>query len=148
MPTLMKNRRGKLILLEGDAPTLDDLLHHNDLTEFQRLVVYELLDADSGPEDFTALADEIKSHVALLEQSGWKVQRDSGDNVTRPSHYDRFPIEPTFYNMMNGLDWCRGNALKYLFRYPFKNGVEDLRKAARYIEMYVKYLDGDSEWSR
>lgn len=147
MTILVKDTRGRILMLEGDAPTLADLLHHNDLTQFQKYIVSELLSPDSGPEEFKGLIEDIHDHVVTLERVGWKVKREDGDNVTRPSHYDRFPIEPTYYSMMTGLDWCRGNALKYIFRFPFKNGIEDLRKCSRYIEMYVKYLDGDPDWS-
>ena len=148
MPTFLKDSAGRMILLEGDGPLLADLLHYNDLTKFQRWAVEELLSEDSGPEDFQLLVEKINGHIATLERVGWKVTRVDGDKVIQPSHYNRFPIEPTFYNMMRGVDWCRGNALKYLFRFPFKNGLEDLRKAVRYIEMYIKYLDGDPEWSK
>lgn len=136
------------IIFEGDKPSLADLLHFNVFTEFQRKAIEELLDDDSGPDEFVGLVSDIKAQIWLLEQSGWEAIRENGDAVTRPTHYDRFPIEPTYYAMMTGLDWCRGNALKYLSRYPYKNGIEDLKKAARYVEMYVKYLDGDSEWSK
>jgi len=146
--TYLNDSRHGTIIFEGDAPTVGDLLHYNDLTKWQREVVESFLGADDDAEKLTNTITKIKRHIALLIGADWKPNRAAGDNVTRPSHYDRFPIEPTFYAQMVGLDWCRGNALKYLFRYPFKNGLEDLNKAARYIEMYVKYLDGDPEWSK
>ncbi|MCC5780544.1 DUF3310 domain-containing protein [Nitratireductor sp. B36] len=68
--------------------------------------------------------------------------------VNRPEHYDRFPIEPTFFIMENSIDWLRGNFLKYVCRFPYKNGIEDLRKAMRNLAMYVRWHDMDPSWSR
>ena len=34
-------------------------------------------------------------------------------------------------------DFCKGNVLKYLTRYKHKGGVDDLRKAIRYIEFLI-----------
>lgn len=84
-----------------------------------------------------------------LEFEGWerKVEGES-DNVRGPNHYMRNPIEPTFFNMELGLNWLLGNAVKYTVRYEFKNGPEDLRKAARNIEMYARWSAGETSWSR
>ena len=148
MVTYLTDPEVGTIIFEGDAPSVDDLLHYNDLTDWQRPVVEALLTANDEASKLEKVVKTIKDHIAILIAADWAPNRVVGDNVVRPNHYDRFPIEPTFYNQMVGLDWCRGNALKYLFRYPFKNGLEDLKKAARYIEMYIKYLDGDPEWSK
>lgn len=129
-------------------PTLNDLLQLNDLTRFQKHIVRELLSEDSGPDDYEGLVWDIQSHIAFLKRCNWQVSKAEGDMVDRPAHYHRFPLEPTYYAQSADLDWCRGNALKYIFRFPFKNGAEDLRKAARYIEMYVKYLECDPDWSK
>jgi hypothetical protein len=43
------------------------------------------------------------------------------------------------------IGYLRGNVIKYIGRYPDKNGIEDLRKAKHYldklIEMETKYGD-------
>lgn len=40
---------------------------------------------------------------------------------------------------MNGFDaYCAGNILKYLWRYQHKSGLEDLEKAAKYLE-FLRY---------
>lgn len=38
--------------------------------------------------------------------------------------------------------FMRGNVLKYLARYPEKNGIEDLRKAAHYLEKLIEVVNG------
>ena len=36
---------------------------------------------------------------------------------------------------------CEANIIKYLYRYPMKNNVEDLRKVAEYATMAADYLE-------
>lgn len=38
--------------------------------------------------------------------------------------------------------FCQGNAMKYLFRWQFKNGAEDLKKARWYIDKLLEKWDG------
>lgn len=40
--------------------------------------------------------------------------------------------------------FLRGNVLKYLMRYPQKNGVTDVKKAQHYMEMLIKHLEKES----
>ena len=68
------------------------------------------------------------------------------DNVNLPEHYARFNIEPVHFIAQNKLDWFQGNVVKYVVRHDAKNGIEDLRKAIRYLQMYIKYLEGDANW--
>jgi len=75
---------------------------------------------------------------------------DSGrmakDMVNMPEHYAVFPIEPIRFIGENNLDWWQGNIVKYVMRHRGKNGVEDLRKAERYLRMYIKFVQGDPNW--
>lgn len=64
------------------------------------------------------------------------------DIVNNPSHYIsgggmecitaiRGMLGESFY------DYCRGNILKYIWRYEHKGGVEDLKKARKYIDFMI-----------
>ena len=64
------------------------------------------------------------------------------DNVNHPDHYTSGGIEcidairaslgdPEF------ADYCKGNIIKYLWRYRLKNGAEDLRKAQVYLNWMI-----------
>lgn len=61
------------------------------------------------------------------------------DGVNHPVHYTKGDIEckdairAALGDALYVDGFCRGNAIKYLWRYPFKNGVEDLKKAKFYI---------------
>lgn len=73
------------------------------------------------------------------------------DNVNHPSHYTQGDIEcidairasmcPAGFG-----DYCKGNVIKYLFRWEHKGGLTDLKKAQVYlnwlIETAEKYADG------
>jgi hypothetical protein len=53
-------------------------------------------------------------------------------------HYKQFQYET--WDVINdwGLGYFDGNAVKYLSRWRHKNGIEDLRKAAHYIEKLIE----------
>ena len=58
------------------------------------------------------------------------------DNVNHPTHYRAFGVE--VIDITEHLNFCRGNAVKYLWRADLKgSAVEDLRKAAWYIEREI-----------
>lgn len=40
--------------------------------------------------------------------------------------------------MENDLPYAVGNVIKYVMRYKDKNGLEDLKKARRYIDMIIE----------
>lgn len=70
------------------------------------------------------------------------------DPVHRPSHYARYEIEPIDFIMKNKLPFAVGNIVKYILRYDAKNGVEDLNKARRYLDMLIKQVEGDPDFSK
>lgn len=62
------------------------------------------------------------------------------DNVNAPSHYTLEGLDVEAIDVIRSVlgeerfkGYCRGNALKYIIRADRKNGVEDLRKAIKYL---------------
>jgi hypothetical protein len=55
------------------------------------------------------------------------------------THYSRFVIQPGEFISKNNLGWFEGNVIKYVCRHPFKNGVEDIRKAIHYLQLILKW---------
>lgn len=53
-------------------------------------------------------------------------------------HYKDYKIQPIEYSMANGLNYCQSNVVKYITRYPDKNGLEDLLKAIHNIEILIE----------
>lgn len=58
--------------------------------------------------------------------------------ISSPAHYARFKIQPIDFIEANGLDFLQASVLKYLVRFPFKNGVEDLHKARDMLNRLIK----------
>ena len=61
------------------------------------------------------------------------------DNVNHPKHYCKGGLEciqviKAQLTPEQNKGYLYGNVLKYLWRWPDKNGLEDLRKAAKYLE--------------
>lgn len=73
-----------------------------------------------------------------------KIQQCRTDNVNHPSHYTQGEIEciEAIAAAVNGLKGIEAvdtaNAIKYLWRWKNKNGVEDLKKAQWYINDLIK----------
>lgn len=69
------------------------------------------------------------------------------DMVNHPAHYTAGGIEciDALKAATVGLEGiqavCTANAIKYLWRWKFKNGTEDLKKAIWYINRLIEELD-------
>jgi hypothetical protein len=73
------------------------------------------------------------------------------DPVHSPAHYTQGEMEVITAIEGLGLDYHQGNILKYIARYKYKNGLEDLRKAKWYIDrlLYIeerKALKTERNW--
>mgnify|MGYP002525508906 CR=1 FL=1 len=72
------------------------------------------------------------------------------DKVNHPLHYCQGGIEciEAIKASMtpNGFqDYCKGNVLKYIWRWRDKAGVEDLRKASVYLNWLIKSAEKEKE---
>ena len=61
-----------------------------------------------------------------------------GDNVDHPKHYNAHPSGVECITVVEHMTFNVGNAIKYLWRADHKNGLEDLRKAAWYIQREIE----------
>ena len=60
------------------------------------------------------------------------------DDVTQPDHYRRTGgIEPLEFIAKNGLDFCEGSIVKYIFRYKEKDGLKCLLKARFFLDQLI-----------
>ena len=60
------------------------------------------------------------------------------EEVTNPTHYNERKMEPLDYIIANELDFLEGNIIKYITRYKYKCGVNDLLKARTYLEKLIE----------
>ena len=74
---------------------------------------------------------------------------DASDNVNSPSHYNQSGIEcidAIKASLGDGYqDYCKGNVMKYLWRYKYKNGIEDLNKAQWYLNSMVESVEENND---
>jgi len=80
-----------------------------------------------------------QENIRKIRIQNWKknplnIDRES---VTEPKHYQDFEISPLEYIVKNELDFMEGNIIKYVSRYQFKGGVNDLLKAKTYLEKLI-----------
>ena len=54
------------------------------------------------------------------------------------AHYKGNEILDMLHKYGAAKDFCKGNIVKYVMRFEQKGGVEDLRKAATYLEYLIK----------
>lgn len=54
-----------------------------------------------------------------------------------PSYYTNKPIEPIQFILANNIQHCEACVIKYVVRWREKDGVDDLRKAQRYIKFLI-----------
>lgn len=66
------------------------------------------------------------------------------DNVNSPSHYGQGSIEcieyiRDFLTPDEYIGYLRGNIAKYMHRWRYKNGLEDLKKAEWYLKELISF---------
>ena len=64
--------------------------------------------------------------------------------ITDPVHY-HFEIEPFDYIHDNDMGFAEGNVIKYITRWRYKDGIKDLYKAKKYIEMLISKEEKEEE---
>lgn len=56
-------------------------------------------------------------------------------------HYKRMAIQPITYIHANNLGFFEGSVVKYVSRWQFKNGIEDLKKARDLLDKKIAMLE-------
>ena len=64
-------------------------------------------------------------------------------DTTSPDHYQHGAVECKDWIAMcigrtDTESFFIGNVLKYVYRYKHKGGIEDLKKARRYLDFYIE----------
>ena len=89
---------------------------------------------------------ELQPDEDKLMDEYYSRESEKKDMVNSPPHYNKSGIE-----CINAIQaatgdgyeyYLQGNILKYLWRYRYKNGVEDLKKAQWYLNELVEEVGG------
>ena len=107
-------------------------------------------DTDEKAFDQMTLAEKMGAEDYALDEATEKAFMDAldrADNVHSPSHYNSGNIEcieaikesmtPEAFR-----GYLKGNVQKYLWRYEYKNGLDDLHKARVYLNWLIENWEG------
>lgn len=84
----------------------------------------------------------FKRKIKNMSKFSYPIEGEDHDNVNSPSHYqgkvECIDCIESATDGLNGIEaFCTGNAIKYLYRWKKKNGIEDLKKAKWYIDKII-----------
>ena len=88
-------------------------------------------------------------HEEFMKQAALKADEAGAamkDMVNSPPHYNKTGIEcidAIAAATGDGYEhYLQGNIMKYLWRYRYKNGTEDLKKAQWYLSKLIEEVEG------
>lgn len=91
----------------------------------------------------------IQDYLHESNSNGTDEKVTDSDIVSKPAHYNSYEMETieaikgqSTSDEFSG--FLKGNIIKYIARYKFKNGVEDLEKAKFYLSVLIGITQGDS----
>ena len=79
------------------------------------------------------------NHEAFCKSQDLNDQWLGGSTNIRPTYYAKYKIDPWTFIMENQLGMDVGSVVKYVVRHKDKNGIEDLNKAIKCLEMMKEY---------
>lgn len=114
-------------------------------------ITIDLLDYGGGVVRASIVERKDENKMNKDEEKTYEVKEDESrfDTVNNPAHYASTSVE--CIDMMietQGIgavkDFCLCNAFKYLWRRRLKNGDEDVKKAAWYLNKYLELTESNS----
>ena len=66
------------------------------------------------------------------------MKKRNDDPVNHPPHYNAHPSGIECIQITEHMNFCLGNAVKYIWRADMKNGIEDLQKAVWYLQREIE----------
>lgn len=96
---------------------------------------------DITPNEWNTIRKNIKQYGAVNAMI---------DPVNNPPHYNKGDIEcidgiEAMLTREEFIGYLRGNSLKYRWRFPYKNGIEDLKKAEWYEKKLLEILTNEKQ---
>jgi hypothetical protein len=88
---------------------------------------------------------ESFANAVRMEDAG----KDTPDLVNHPPHYTNHPSGIECIQITEHMNFCLGNALKYIWRAGEKGSkIEDLKKAQWYLNREIERLEGSAKSSK
>lgn len=92
--------------------------------------------------------DEMEKCFFVLKEQKRATLKQPCDMVNHPAHYTQGGIEcidaiKAAVTGLTGIEAvCTGNIIRYIWRWKFKNGLEDLKKCRWYIDKLIEEVEG------
>jgi hypothetical protein len=78
-----------------------------------------------------------------MDTQNWKWVNNCDDEIN-PNHYTSHPSGIECIQITEHMNFCLGNAIKYIWRADLKgNDIEDLKKAKWYLEREIKRRENE-----
>lgn len=139
----------KYLYKQIDACEIDGILHNyvNLAMLMDRVEAY--IDYLQSAIDWLDRYNSLKDNQNKDYEKAAKKTKE--DTIHHPSHYqgayglEAYDVIKNFSADLSGeMAFDQGNAIKYLLRWPKKNGVEDLKKCREYIDNLIKKCEKEN----
>lgn len=96
---------------------------------------------DKADEKLEALINEKKDFLPTKSEEVVKSDgsKSALDYQVGGNHYQQMAYQPLTFIMEQKLKFCEGNIVKYIARYKYKNGLQDLKKAQHYLRYLIEF---------
>lgn len=135
----MNNLFRLAMMLRDEVQNLDEQQYGRLETAYHKAFPCD----DESLEDMMVALDDVLSDLVTI---GKEIEEDDDPSVVNhPSHYTYSSVEPITAIEAWQLPYHLGNVVKYVSRAGHKDAsktVEDLEKAAWYLDRYIKMLKG------
>ena len=85
--------------------------------------------------------------MGVHSMAKWEMNCKDKDMVNSPPHYNKYGVECIDAIMSatgEGFEYyLQGNIMKYLWRYRYKDGSQDLKKALWYLNKLIEIRDAN-----
>jgi len=79
------------------------------------------------------------NHTQTHELKDRIKDKEKGTAIYQPEHYTQYEaMEPWTFLMLNNVPMAEASVCKYTLRWRKKNGIEDLKKARRVLDMLIE----------
>ena len=104
----------------------------------------DIIEIQGGVNPYVLAGGSI-TNDKYLEEYYTLIEEEPTSKQVGGKHYSKLKIDPYEYSMQNDLNPLQMNAIKYVTRYNFKNGIEDLEKAIHTINRLIEYEKDNSK---
>ena len=93
---------------------------------------------------------EFADCIVVTNDTGYRrkyplyIFKEVNTDKIKPNYYGT-GIDVIEFCLRNNLTFMQGNVIKYVTRYKYKNGIEDLEKAKEYIDRLIEFEKRENE---